>query len=148
MTYAELKWDPFDSFDPGPLIRVVLTNTDDVIREGRAIGLEFPPPHAQMALLDTGSPFTFVSRTFAEKWKLFQTGARNPIRTMGGDWLCDEYSGSMSFPDSNLPRVEILRIRGADFNREPFFSCVIGRDVLKNWDIRFDGRARRVTITA
>ncbi len=66
---------------------------------------------------------------------------------MGGDCLCDEYSGSVSFPDSQLPRAETVRLLAADFNREPFYSCVIGRDILRNWDIRFDGRNRVVMIT-
>jgi len=122
-------------------------NTDDTIRAGRAVGLEYPQPHAITALIDTGSPFTVISRTFAKNWKLIQTGAQSPIRTMGGDCLCDEYSGSISFPDSTLPGIEILRLRGVDFNREPFYSCLIGRDVLKGWDIRFNGRAKQVTIT-
>jgi hypothetical protein len=122
-------------------------NAYDYIEAGRAIGLEYPEPHAITALIDTGSPFTIISKTFAKNWKLVQTGARSPIRTMSGDCLCDEYSGSISFPGSNLPPIGTLRIRGADFNREPFYSCLIGRDVLKNWDIRFNGRAKLVTIS-
>jgi hypothetical protein len=123
-------------------------NTDEVIRDGRAIGLDFPPPHAQTALLDTGSPFTLVSRTFAKSARLFQTGAGAMLRTLGGEQRCDEYYGTVSFPDTNLPRIEAVRIFSAEFTREKYFSCLIGRDVLKGWNIRFDGRAKRFTITA
>jgi hypothetical protein len=122
-------------------------NTRATIEAGREIGLEYPAPHAITALIDTGSPFTIISRIFAKNWKLVQTGAQSPIRTMGGDCLCDEYSGSISFPHSQLPGIEILRILAVDFNREPFYSCIIGRDIIKYWDIRFDGRAKQVTIT-
>jgi hypothetical protein len=148
MAPLQVYWNPFDPADPGPCLKVIVMNTRDYIEAGRAIGLEYPEPHAITALIDTGSPFTIISRTFATNWKLVQTGARSPIRTMGGDFLCDEYSGLISFPGSNLPRIEILRIRGVDFNREPFYSCIIGRDILKNWDIRFNGRAKCVTIAA
>jgi hypothetical protein len=148
MAFVELKWDPSDPFDPGPCIRVVVMNTDDAIREGRAIGLEFPPPLAQTALLDTGSPFTFVSKTFAKNWRLFQTSAGTVIRTIGGKHRCDEYSGAISFPDTNLPRIESVRILSAEFNREPYYSCLIGRDIIMKWNIRFDGRAKLVTIKA
>jgi hypothetical protein len=141
-----VKWDPFDQTDPGPCIKIVVANTDDTIEAGSAIGLEFPAPQAITALLDTGSPFTIVSRTFARNRKLFLTNPATPIRTMGGDCMCEEYSGSVSFPDSNLPSFETMRLLAADFNREPYYSCVIGRDILRHWNVRFDGRAKCVTI--
>jgi len=146
MTPYRVFWNPFDQSDPGPCLKVVVMNTHDTIEAGRAIGLEYPRAHPITALLDTGSPFTIVSRTIAKNWKLFQTNAGIPIRTLAGDCLCEEYCASISFPDSALPDVEALRIRAADFNREPFYSCIIGRDILRNWDIRFDGRAKCVEI--
>jgi len=147
MTPFEAFWDPFDQGDPGPCLKVIVMNSYASIDAGRAIGLEYPEPHSITALIDTGSPFTIISRTFAKNWKLVQTGARSPIKTLGGDSLCDEYSGSISFPGTNLPAIGTLRLRGTDFNREPSYACLIGRDVLKNWDIRFDGRAKRFSIT-
>jgi len=146
MAPFEVFWNPFDQADPGPCMKVVVTNTAETIEAGRLLGLEYPAPQAITALLDTGSPFTIVSRTFAKNWKLFQTNAGVPIRTMGGDCLCDEYCADISFPDSGLACVQSLRVRGADFNREPFYSCIIGRDILKNWDVRFYGKAKSVTI--
>ena len=83
-------------------MKVIVANTDETIKAGNALGLEYPTPHAITALLDTGSPFTIVSRTFARNRKLFLTNAAVPIRTIGGDCKCDEHSGSISFPDSNL----------------------------------------------
>jgi len=147
MASFQVPWNPFDPTDPGPCIQVTVMNTREAIEAGRAIGLEYPEPHAITALLDTGSPFTIVSKTFAKNRKLFLTNARMPIRTMGGDCSCDEYSGSIDFPSSGLPSIAVLRLRAADFNQEPFFSCIIGRDVLRNWNIRFDGRAGYVTIS-
>lgn len=140
-------WDPFDQADPGPCIKIIVTNTDETIQAGRALGLEYPQPVAITALIDTGSPFTVVSRTFAKNRKLIQTNAGTPIRTIGGDCRCDEYSGSISFPNSNLKGIGTLRILAADFEREPFYSCLIGRDVLRNWKITFDAPSKRITIT-
>lgn len=146
MATFDLFWNPFDSADPGPCLKIIVMNTYATIEAGRAIGLEYPGPQAITALLDTGSPFTIISRTFAKNWKLFQTNAGIPIRTIGGDCLCDEYCASISFPGSDLPLIETLRIRAADFHREPFYACIIGRDILRNWDIKFDGRAKCVRI--
>jgi hypothetical protein len=144
----QVNWNPFDPADPGPCIKVIVANTDDTIEAGRAVGLEYPPAQVVTALIDTGSPFTIVSRVFARNRGLFLTNAAIPIRVIGGECRCDEYCGSVSFPDSNLPRIQTMRILAADFNREAFFSCLIGRDILKNWDIRFEGRAGRVSIKA
>jgi hypothetical protein len=148
MPTFQVTWNPFDQADLGPCMKAIVMNTDDTIEAGRAVGWDYPAPHAITALLDTGSPFTIVSRIFARNRKLFLTNAAVPIRTIGGDCLCEEHSGSVSFPDSNLPRIETMRILAADFNREPFYSCVIGRDILKYWNVRFDGRAKCITIKA
>ena len=75
MAPFEVHWDPFDAADPGPCLKVVVMNAYDYIEAGRAIGLEYPEPHAITALIDTGSPFTIISKTFAKNWKLVQTGA-------------------------------------------------------------------------
>lgn len=148
MAALEVFWNPFDPLDPGPLIVVVISATDDTIEAGLELGWEFPEPQPIKALLDTGSPFTIVSRTFARNRKLLQTNAGVPIKTLGGRYSCDEHSCSISFPESDLPRIETMRIVASDFIREPHHACLIGRDILRNWDIRLDGRRRRATITA
>jgi hypothetical protein len=55
MSALQLDWNPFDQADPGPCVKIILMNTEDTIRAGRAIGWEYPPAHAVTALLDTGS---------------------------------------------------------------------------------------------
>ena|ERR1039458_8688038 len=142
-----LKWDPFDLADPGPCIRVVVMNTDDTIEAGRDIGFEYPPPQEITALLDTGSPVTIISKTFARHCKLFQTSDGTEIRTIGAEHRCGEHSGAISFSGTHLQRIETIRILSADFVREPHYACLIGRDILRNWNVRFDGRAKLVTIT-
>jgi len=114
---------------------------------GRAIGLEYPEPLPVRALLDTGSPFTIVNRVFAKNRRLRRTESDVPLRTLGGACLGDEHCCSMSFPDSDLPKIEVMGIVAADFNREPFYSCLIGRDVLRHWNIQFDGRSGCVKIS-
>ena len=61
MARIELHWDPFDQTDPGPCINVIIMNSADVIRAGRAIGLEYPEPRPIRALLDTGASVTVVN---------------------------------------------------------------------------------------
>jgi hypothetical protein len=137
---------PFNQLDPGPCIKVAIANTDETIEAGRAIRFEYPTFHEITALIDTGSPFTIVNKVHAVNRMLAQTGAGTQIRTLGGKAECGEHSGTISFPGTDLKRIETLRILSRNFEEERFYSCLIGRDVLRFWKISFDGRRKLFTI--
>lgn len=142
-----VRWNPFDPDDFGPCIDVIVMPPDVEMDAGRTIGLDYPKPLPIKALIDTGSPFTIVSRVFAKNRKLRLTNPKVPLRTLGGSSVGDEHCCSMSFPESDLPRIEVMGIVAADFNREPFYSCLIGRDIIRTWNIQLDGRFGCVTIS-
>ncbi len=131
--------------DPGPLIDVVVVNSRDVLEAWRADGLECPQPVRMKALLDTGAAITVVSKTFAKHCKLLQTG-ETEIRALGSLHKCGEHAGAISFPGTNLRPYDPIRIVSADFVQERHYEILIGRDILRNWKITFDGRSKRVTI--
>ena len=147
MARVELPWDPFDQNDPGPCIEVVITNSRDVIDAGRAIGLEYPPPRKMRALLDTGASITVISKVFAGYCKLFQTNEGSEITAIGATHRCGEHAGAISFPGTDLQSLDPIRIVSVVFARERHYAILIGRDILRNWTLTFDGRAKRVTIT-
>jgi hypothetical protein len=132
--------------DPGPCIDVIVMNSRDVIAAGRDLGLEYPEPRKMKALLDTGAAVTVISKTFAKHCKLLQTG-ETEIRALGSVQRCGEYAGAISFPGSNLRPYDPIRLVSADFVQERHFAILIGRDILRNWVITFDGRSKRVTIS-
>lgn len=146
MARAELRWDPFDSFDPGPCIEVTVMNPRDVIEAGRAIGLEFPAPRSIRALLDTGASVTVISKAFANYCKLFHTNEGSEITSIGASHPCGEHAGAIYFPGTNLRGFESIRIVSTVFSKERHYACLIGRDILRNWIVNFDGRSKRVTI--
>jgi len=146
MARAEIEWDPSNPFDPGPCISVVVMNSPEFIEAGRAVGLEFPAPHPVQALLDTGAAVTVISKTFARFCKLRQTSAGTELRVLGSKYLAGEHAGAISFPGTELRTFDLIRIVSADFEKEPNYACLIGRDIMRHWDIRFDGRSKRVTI--
>lgn len=146
MGRVEFFWDPFSRSDPGPCIDVVITNSRDVIAAGNAVGLEYPAPRSMKALLDTGASVTVISKVFANYCKLFQTNEGTEITALGATHRCGEHAGSISFPGTNLRAFDSIRIVSAVFAKERHYACLIGRDVIRNWTINFDGRTRTVTI--
>lgn len=113
---------------------------------GRAIGFEYPKPRSIKALLDTGASVTVISKVFAEYCKLFQTGEDTEITAIGSPHRCGEHAGAISFPNTSLRPLETIRIVSVKFMREPHYACLIGRDILRNWTITFDGKAQSVII--
>jgi hypothetical protein len=146
MARAELRWDPFTQGDPGPCIDVVITNSHDVMEAGRALGLEYPSPLPIKALLDTGASVTVISKAFAKYCKLFQTNEGSEITAVGSTHPCGEHAGAISFPGTSLRSFDSIRIVSAVFAKERFYACLIGRDILRNWIVTFDGRSRSVAI--
>jgi predicted aspartyl protease len=146
MGRTDLIWNPYGQGDPGPIIDVIVMNSSAVIEAGREIGLEYPPPVTMKALLDTGASVTVISKKFAEHCKLFQTNEGSVITGLGGEQHCREHAGSISFPGTDLRSFDPIRIVSAVFVKERHYACLIGRDILRNWLISFDGRSKRVLI--
>jgi len=99
------------------------------------------------ALLDTGASITVISKVWANTCKLFQTNEGSEITSFGGIQRCGEHAGAVSFPGTDLRPLDPTRIVSAVFTQERSYAIVIGRDILRNWVITFDGRSNRVTIT-
>jgi predicted aspartyl protease len=147
MARVDLHWDPFDQRDPGPIIDVVVMNSTDVLERWRADGLDCPEPIKMKALLDTGASVTVISKKFADFCKLLQTNEGSEITAVGATHRCGEHAGAVSFPGTNLRSFDSIRIVSAVFAKERYYAILIGRDILRNWTITFDGRFNRVTIT-
>jgi hypothetical protein len=147
MAHVDLYWDPFDPFDPGPIIDVVVMNSRDVLQRWHADGLECPKPIKMKALLDTGASVAVISKKFAEHCKLLQTNEGSEITAIGATHRCGEHAGSVSFPGTDLRSFDSIRIVSAEFAKERHYAILIGRDILRNWVISFDGRAKCVKIT-
>ena len=99
------------------------------------------------ALLDTGASVTVVSKVWANNCKLFQTSEGSQIVSLGDIQHCGEHAGALSFPGTDLRPFDPIRIVSAVFKKERFHAVIIGRDILRNWVVTFDGRSKTVTIT-
>jgi hypothetical protein len=146
MAHYDFIWNPHEPGDPGPCIDVIVMNSPELIRAGLEIGFEYPKPQKVRALIDTGAALSVISKKFADYCKLRQTGANTEIIGLGGTHRCDEHAGSISFPGTALQSIDTMRFISANFVKTRHHSCLIGRDILQNWRITFDGPGKRVVI--
>ena len=146
MGRAQIRWNPFDPENPFACIDVIVMNSEAYIEQQGDLGFEFRKPVKLKAMLDTGSSFTVVSRTWARNCNLFQTEPDTNRKVLGGTTMCGEHAGSISFPGTTLRAYDPIRLVSSDFHMERHFACIIGIDVLRRWKITFDGESKHVTI--
>jgi predicted aspartyl protease len=144
---VKLPFTPTELILQGPHIAILISATRLEVEEGRPLGLEFPelPVHA---LIDTGASLTVINPEIAKTCKLKQTGHQkiNAVGGKAGEYPA--YAAAISFPGTNLPSLDATSVVACPIIRQPFFSCLIGRDIMRKWLLSYDGRTGEVEITA
>ena len=142
-----MKWRPNPSklLLEGPHIEIKISTARPEFDEGRAIGLEYRELSVR-ALIDTGASLTVINPQIAATCKLLQTDW-NKITTVGGKaGRYPAYAAAISFPESDLPAFDVIRVVACPIIEQPFFSCLIGRDILRKWFFTYDGPNGEVEI--
>ena len=143
---VKLPFTPTELILQGPHIAILISATRLEVEEGRPLGLEFPelPVHA---LIDTGASLTVINPEIAKTCKLKQTGHQmiNAVGGKAGEYPA--YAAAIFFPGTNLPSLDATRVVACPIIRQPFFSCLIGRDIMRKWLLSYDGRTGEVEIT-
>jgi predicted aspartyl protease len=135
-----LKWRPNPSklLSEGPHIEILISTTRLELEEGRAIGLEFRELSVH-ALIDTGASLTVINPQIASTCKLLQTDW-NRVTTVGGmAGRYPAYAAAISFPSTDLPAFDVIGVVACPIIEQRFFACLIGRDILKKWQLTYDG---------
>jgi len=135
-----LRWRPNPStlLQVGPVIDILISTTRPELEAGRAIGLQYQEL-AVKALIDTGAALTIINPQIAASCKLVQTDW-SMINSVGG--RAGEYpahAAAISFPGTELPTFDVIRVVACPIIKQPFFSCLIGRDILRKWLLIYDG---------
>jgi predicted aspartyl protease len=145
MTVVSLPDSSTELLQHGPRIRISISAPQMEIEEGRAVGLDYPPPLLLTALIDTGSSLTVLNPEVAVSCKLRPTGiAKVSAAGAVGRWV--EYAATISFPDHGLKRFELIRVVGCPLPLQERSSCLIGRDLLRRWFFSYDGKTGNCTI--
>ena len=144
-----MKWRPNASklLIEGPHIEILISTTRPELQEGQALGLEFRELSVH-ALIDTGASLTVINPQIATTCKLLQTDW-NRITTVGGmAGRYPAYAAAISFPGTDLPGFDVIRVVSCPIIEQRFFSCLIGRDILRKWLMTYDGPNGQVEIRA
>lgn len=141
----KLSFTPTTLQQDGPRIYVSISTTPFELKEGRAVGLDFPEPIQITALLDTGASITVINPQLAQTCKLRQTGFAE-LLAAGSSGRYPEHAAAISFPRYGLRGFEAIKVVACPIVRQPY-SCLIGRDVMSRWALTYDGVGGHVTIT-
>jgi predicted aspartyl protease len=110
----------------------------------RAQGENVPDPFSCKALVDTGASCLGIDVSIVQKLGLVRRGVTTN-HTAAGPVRANLYAASLLFPGSNLRTYELLRSSEVDLSTQPF-KCLIGRDVMTNWHIHYNGQTGAVSI--
>jgi hypothetical protein len=128
----------------GLTIKVEIGPSDAEIQWAKLTSVSLNKPLRIAALIDTGASRTVINPQVAITCGLRQVGEA-VISTAGHVGRMPEYVGSISFPESKLSRVDPVRFIACPLPQQAV-SCLLGRDVLEQWRLVYDGRTGEVKI--
>jgi hypothetical protein len=141
--------DPEALRQTGPCVRVAIDLSSALARRFEREDVPIPPSASGYALIDTGASITAVDRRVLTELHLFPVG-QVTVTTAGGPHGQSKYLGRLSFPETPLlPRD--LEVLGADLSglradTGKSIIALLGRDLLKDMVLVYDGKHATVTI--
>lgn len=134
---------------------IVTLTADDLLRNGPILKIEIGNPSDPSrvarvnALVDTGAAFTAINPRIAHNCGLIQRGQKK-IHVPGNTGPEDakaypEFAASLGFPGSDLLNFRVHGIIACPIF-ETQLSCLIGRDILKYWELTYSGALGQFSI--
>jgi predicted aspartyl protease len=140
----QLSFSPSVLQKDGPRIFNEISAPSYDIEEGLAVGLEFPPPFGITAIIDTGASLTVVNPEVAERCKLRATGFAT-VASIEKTGKYNQHAAWIKFPKTKLKDFDGIPVVACKISQQPY-SCLIGRDILRNWLLTYDGGNGTVSI--
>jgi len=128
----------------GPCIRIEISAPSFDLEEGLSVGLAFPPPFGISAVIDTGASLTVVNPEVAATCKLRATGFVT-VASVEKFGKYPQHAARIRFPGSNLREFDGIPVVACKIAKQPY-ACLIGRDILRNWRLTYDGARGTVLI--
>jgi hypothetical protein len=131
-----LSFSPSDLQKDGPCIRVEISAPGLDLEEGRAVGLEFESLTIT-AIIDTGASLTVINPEVAATCKLRATGFVN-IASVEKFGKYPQHAARVRFPGTRLSDFDGIAVVACKISRQPY-ACLIGRDILRKWLLKYHG---------
>jgi predicted aspartyl protease len=133
----QLSFTPSVLQKDGPRIFIQISAPSSDIKEGSPVGLEFPPPFGITAVIDTGASLTVVNPEVVEKCKLRATGFAI-VASIEKKAQYRQHAAWIRFPNTKLKDLDGIPVVACKISQQPY-SCLIGRDILRNWLLTYSG---------
>ena len=137
MAIHQLSFNPLILQKHGPQIYIEISAPSDDIRDGRAVGLEYPHPFGIHAVIDTGASLTVVNPQVATTCKLRHTGFAS-VASVEKFGKYPQHAAWIRFPDTKLTDLDGVPVVACEISKQPY-ACLIGRDILRNWLLTYNG---------
>ncbi len=134
---SQLSFTPSVLQKDGPRIFIEISAPSFDIKEGSAVGLEFPSPLRITAIIDTGASLTVVNPEVVERCKLRATGFAI-VASIERKAQYRQHAARIRFPDTRLKDLAEIPVVACKILQQPY-SCLIGRDILRNWLLTYSG---------
>jgi predicted aspartyl protease len=132
-------------FNEGIILNVAISPDMLSLSTMEIEGKEVPQPIPCKALVDTGASGLAIDKTIAQKLGLKRNSITENL-TANGSRLAPVYLVSLNFPATNLKSYDMLRATEVDLSKQPF-QCLIGREIMANWHLHYNGQTGQVSIS-
>jgi predicted aspartyl protease len=133
----QLSFTPSLLQKDGPRIFIEIGAPSSDIEEESSVGLEFPPPFGIHAVIDTGASLTVVNPEVVERCKLRATGFAI-VSSIEKKAQYHQHAARIRFPNTKLKDLDGIPVVACKILQQPY-SCLIGRDILRNWLLTYNG---------
>jgi len=133
----QLSFSPSVLQKDGPQIYIEVSAPSDEIRDGTAVGLEYPRPFGIRALIDTGASLTVVNPQVVTTCKLRHTGFAT-VASVAKVGKYPQHAAWIRFPGTKLAGLDGVAVVACEMIKQPY-ACLIGRDILRNWLLTYSG---------
>ena len=137
MAIHQLSFSPATLQKDGPQIYIEVSALSDEIRDGTAVGLEYPRPFGIHAVIDTGASLTVVNPQVVTTCKLRWTGFAS-VASVEKFGKYPQHAARIRFPGTNLADLDGIPVVACEMIKQPY-ACLIGRDILRNWLLTYSG---------
>lgn len=126
--------------EAGPVVRIAIERP---VSLDQVASMKMHPLQIA-ALVDTGASVTIINPEVARTCDLPSIG-KVKISVLGGINEYLQYAAAISFPDTSLDTVGPVAVTGIPIGPQSV-ACLLGRDILKQWRIIYDGETGDIEI--